>query len=777
MDSAASLRSMPRVVPSLVLAVSVVLLAGRMASATVLIPMRDEDLVASSALIVVGTVRRIETQALDDGRLVTEVTLAAERVLKGHLRGRKLVVTQPGGRLGTRILGIHGAATFALRERVLVFLTEAADGRLRTNALALGKYRIDGTVARRRIPTPDVRDLESFLGRVRSLAAGAAVGPALDGRVRRRARARSVTAPFTFLGDPPSRWFQPTVTFQVANGDTALGPTVSAAVIDAAQAAWTDVGSATIVLDATIGAATGPSIAGGTCDGRSVIQFNDPAAEISSLASCAGVLAVGGFCVSADTSNVGGTTFRHIVEGDITMNAGLGGCFGATGMAEVMTHEMGHAIGLGHSSEEAGEPDAALREATMFYLAHIDGRGASLRADDLDGVTALYPGAGAGSADADGDGVPDPLDDCPATQPGAAVDPDGCACSDPGHVACDDGSACTTDACNVASGRCTLTPVDCADADPCSADTCAPATGCAHTPIPDSDDDGLCDAIDDSDADGVVDLNDGCPATPAGRAVDVTGCACDDPGRVSCDDGDACTTDACDGASAACVHAAITCDDADACTADACAAATGCTHVASGDGDADGLCDALDRCPRVANAAQTDADGDGVGDACECGEARPGQCVAAPGRPFQRCLVEWRPQAPAVLKRGLPSTRLRCRDGDPACDADATPGQCTFTTLLCINNRDPRFPACVPFTTDRLSVRLPRKLRDAVDGANVAALQGALDLGAQTLDQCSAPLALEVPTRGTRRGVRKVAVRVDARGGRATGALTLVCDP
>ncbi len=50
------------------------------------------------------------------------------------------------------------------------------------------------------------------------------------------------------------------------------------------------------------------------------------------------------------------------------------------------------------------------------------------------------------------------------------------------------------------------------------------------------------------------------------------------------------------------------------------------------DRDRDGVADAIDSCPRVANAAQLDSDGDGVGDACdECtalGSADGGVCGA-----------------------------------------------------------------------------------------------------------------------------------------------------
>jgi hypothetical protein len=66
----------------------------------------------------------------------------------------------------------------------------------------------------------------------------------------------------------------------------------------------------------------------------------------------------------------------------------------------------------------------------------------------------------------------------------------------PAGTPCNDNNACTFNDVADGLGNCTGTPLDCDDGNPCTTDTCEPAVGCIFIAIPDSDGDGLCDAVD-----------------------------------------------------------------------------------------------------------------------------------------------------------------------------------------------------------------------------------------------------------------------------------------
>lgn len=176
------------------------------------------------------------------------------------------------------------------------------------------------------------------------------------------------------------------------------------------------------------------------------------------------------------------------------------------------------------------------------------------------------------------------------------------------------------------------TLADCADPECAGTPDCVPETRCT---------DGL-----DDEGDDLVD--------------------CDDPDCRSCDDGDACTADACDpGSPTGCRHDPVACDDLDACTTDACEPAAGCvfTPVACSDGDA---CNGLETCDPADGSCAP-----GAPVACDDGAACNGleTCDPADG--------SCRPGTPPACDDGDPCNGLEtcdpadgsCRPGTPpACD-------------------------------------------------------------------------------------------------------------
>jgi CARDB/Matrixin len=192
---------------------------------------------------------------------------------------------------------------------------------------------------------------------------------------------------FTFLGTP-SRWFEPdtggaVIMLRNADGEP-RAPSLGFDQVGAAFAAWSSVsGSSFHYQDGGTTASFGHRR-----DGLSTVSFGDPVGQMDDPVNCGGVLAMGGyFSTSSQQRTVNGQTFNRIVEGDVVVNRGWDGCGfyeRFANLAEVVTHELGHVLGLGHSSDA---------DATMAARAHFDGRGAALRADDMAGLRFLYPGA------------------------------------------------------------------------------------------------------------------------------------------------------------------------------------------------------------------------------------------------------------------------------------------------------------------------------------------------------------------------------------------------
>ncbi len=241
----------------------------------------------------------------------------------------------------------------------------------------------------------------------------------------------------------------------------------------------------------------------------------------------------------------------------------------------------------------------------------------------------------------------------------------------PGEL-CDDGDACTVgDVCDE-TGQCVGTPidpeVDCADDNLCTIDTCDPAIGCVNTP-----DDTRCD-------DGIACTTNAC--VPDDPNADADGCVFT-PDDGTCDDATACTTDVClpddPGADAdGCVHLPddTQCDDAIACTVGACvpddpgAGADGCVFAPDDALCGDSVTCTTDAC--LPNDPNADADGcvytpddSGCVDAFACTNEA---CIPDdPGADADGCVVT---PDDSLCEDGLGCTVGACLPDNPNADAD-----------------------------------------------------------------------------------------------------------
>lgn len=385
-------------------------------ASTFIVP-SDEEMIIGARAIVRGKVLEVTCQ-LDEqsGRVFTYVRMRVREVLKGQIAEREIILKEEGGQAAGRGSTVFGTPQFQKGEKVLLYLDTWRDGSLRVHQMFLGKFRI----------VDDAATGQSFV--VRDIPEGEATATGLAGSaqahrsVTHRAELSAYTAmvrqtladnweqsvqfeqtyyknisilsqppaynpsvgevqpQFTFIFTPAARWFEPDagqpVVFLV-NPEGAPNAQIMDDV-STAMNAWSTVPGCTMRV--ANGGPTGQCASGHS----TVIQFNNCDDRWAPGAGCSGVLALGG--ISWDTSirkQVNGTTFVKAVSAFISFNPYASCSFGDhCNVQEIATHELGHALGLGHSVDPI---------ATMYGTAHFDGRCASLKPDDADGIIYMYP--------------------------------------------------------------------------------------------------------------------------------------------------------------------------------------------------------------------------------------------------------------------------------------------------------------------------------------------------------------------------------------------------
>ncbi|MDX2039919.1 MAG: putative Ig domain-containing protein [Acidobacteriota bacterium] len=405
-----------------------VLAAFSLVSATSVIIPSDDQMIIGARAIVRGQVVAING-GLDQQHqgIFTYVTLRVQEVFKGKLTQGDIIIKEPGGQFGNKGSLIFGTAEFKVGEDVLLFLDTWPDGSLRVYNWFLGKYSIIGSrtpsgqmivrnaaqsnvsvVGRSQTGTiTDRSDWVTFATMLRSRIAATKTSSAKHEETFFKSvavRTQPVeinggsglgpTQNFTFINpNRPPRWFEPdngqSVTFKINPAGAPNGTIFND--VAAAMNAWSSVsGSAIRVVNGGSTNNCGLLV----LDGENTISFNncDNYSPFSPPAGggCSGILAAAGI-ISYDlwqTRVVNGITFYRALEGNLSFNP-YASCYfsNACNVQEIATHELGHALGVGHSLDS---------DATMYAYAHFDGRCASLRTDDANSMRFIYPGTGGG---------------------------------------------------------------------------------------------------------------------------------------------------------------------------------------------------------------------------------------------------------------------------------------------------------------------------------------------------------------------------------------------
>lgn len=373
-------------------------LVTKQAQAGSLVKISDKNLVLSSDAIITGKVLSIESRwDASKTNIYTDITIALNQTIKGDLGSNTIVIEQVGGKIGDKQVWLTGSPEFSVGEEVLLFLKANSEGVLHTAHMGMGKFSISQTSENKTVFRPSldkskVYNAQEYLQNIKELVAA---NPQNTTNNLKLVPTEYIPGQGERLDNftlTNTRFFQPDnkgmVTFSL---NSTAAPVSGGAVTELNNAitAWNNSGSQLRLVNGGV-----TSICGIAADNQSVVSFSRCDRDMMDP-PMGGEGMISTVMLVVNTSNfriINSTRFNQIMEADILYNNAFNSVLSTSkDLEELITHDLGIAFGLDNSSTDPNEPNATLREAIMYFIPHLDKRGARLNTDDQSGVNRLYP--------------------------------------------------------------------------------------------------------------------------------------------------------------------------------------------------------------------------------------------------------------------------------------------------------------------------------------------------------------------------------------------------